>query len=292
MPDDKDEESLDKPAIIQSEGLSVEIIPLADTIPQNQETENMEVHHHPHVGKKNFKQYFLEFVMIFFAVTMGFFAEGIRESITKHEKEHHLVKMMVEDLTRDLPNLDASIAFDVQMVNGLDTLRLLICDATVKPLPNENYRHMYFLNRVISFMNDNFSETARTRTLLEKTGGFDLIRNQLVSDSIQEFYRSDDEIIWQQNKHTDILYESYQFSQNIFDMRIFNDYIIWETAPLILKSDRQFSLLTTDKNILLLYASKLFVARGSLFLAKEKLQMQKAKAEQLIKLIEKEYHLE
>jgi hypothetical protein len=39
----------------------------------------MEVHHHPTVDKKNFKEYFLEFLMIFLAVTMGFFAENIRE---------------------------------------------------------------------------------------------------------------------------------------------------------------------------------------------------------------------
>jgi hypothetical protein len=48
----------------------------------------MEVHHHPKVenlpaGKagKKFKEYFLEFIMIFLAVTMGFFAETIRENI-------------------------------------------------------------------------------------------------------------------------------------------------------------------------------------------------------------------
>ena len=29
----------------------------------------MEVHHHPKVEKKNFKEYFLEFIMIFLAVT-------------------------------------------------------------------------------------------------------------------------------------------------------------------------------------------------------------------------------
>jgi hypothetical protein len=33
---------------------------------------NMEVHHHPSVEKKNFKEYFLEFIMIFLAVAMGF----------------------------------------------------------------------------------------------------------------------------------------------------------------------------------------------------------------------------
>jgi hypothetical protein len=41
----------------------------------------MEVHHHPdlHHKKKNFKEYFLEFLMIFLAVTPGFVAENIRE---------------------------------------------------------------------------------------------------------------------------------------------------------------------------------------------------------------------
>jgi hypothetical protein len=42
---------------------------------------HMEVHHHPdlHHEKKKFKEYLLEFVMIFLAVTLGFFAETIRE---------------------------------------------------------------------------------------------------------------------------------------------------------------------------------------------------------------------
>jgi hypothetical protein len=54
------------------------------------QTEEMEVHHHPHVEKKNFKEYLLEGLMIFIAVTMGFFAENIREYFAdvKIEKEY------------------------------------------------------------------------------------------------------------------------------------------------------------------------------------------------------------
>ena len=52
----------------------------------------MEVHHHPHVEKKSFKEYFLEFLMIFLAVTMGFFAETIRESITEHDRAEDELK--------------------------------------------------------------------------------------------------------------------------------------------------------------------------------------------------------
>ncbi|MGN6246796.1 MAG: hypothetical protein ACTHNG_00485 [Ginsengibacter sp.] len=58
----------------------------------------MEVHHHPHVEKKNFKEYFLEFLMIFLAVTLGFFAENIRENIVKREKEKHYIENIIADL--------------------------------------------------------------------------------------------------------------------------------------------------------------------------------------------------
>ena len=34
----------------------------------------MEVHHHPKVEKKNFKEYLFEGLMIFLAVMLGFFA--------------------------------------------------------------------------------------------------------------------------------------------------------------------------------------------------------------------------
>jgi hypothetical protein len=49
----------------------------------------MEVHHYPHVEKKNFKEYFFEFIMIFLAVrseklisaNMAFIGENMREQL-------------------------------------------------------------------------------------------------------------------------------------------------------------------------------------------------------------------
>lgn len=49
------------------------------TVTSELQTEQMEVHHHPHVEKKNFKEYFLEFVMIFLAVFLGFCREYKRK---------------------------------------------------------------------------------------------------------------------------------------------------------------------------------------------------------------------
>ena len=61
----------------------------------------MEVHHHPEVEKKGFKEYILEGLMIFLAVTMGFFAESIRENITNNEHVKQLSLQLVQDLKTD-----------------------------------------------------------------------------------------------------------------------------------------------------------------------------------------------
>lgn len=47
----------------------------------------MEVHHaHHHTHKKKWSEYIIEFVMLFTAVTLGFFAENIREHFIETAK--------------------------------------------------------------------------------------------------------------------------------------------------------------------------------------------------------------
>src|SRR5271170_314279 len=79
----------------------------------------MEVHHHPdvHHKKKKFKEYFLEFLMIFLAVTLGFFAENIREHIADGKKEKYLIHLLKEDLTKDTARLHLLIYVRIPLVN-------------------------------------------------------------------------------------------------------------------------------------------------------------------------------
>jgi len=66
----------------------------------------MEVHHHPHVEKKGFKEYLLEFLMIFMTVTLGLFAEQMRERVANHKRETEFMKSMLEDLKTDTANIN------------------------------------------------------------------------------------------------------------------------------------------------------------------------------------------
>ena len=95
----------------------------------------MEVHHHPHVEKKNFKEYFFEFIMIFLAVTMGFFAESLREYVSEHKHAKEYAKSMMSDLKSDTSNLKKYIEYYTIALDNIDTLSQLLSNNEVKQIP-------------------------------------------------------------------------------------------------------------------------------------------------------------
>ena len=68
----------------------------------------MEVHHHSH-KPKNWKEYITEFIMLFAAVTLGFFAENVREHQVIIERKNQNLLAMVQDLKRDSVQLQQRI---------------------------------------------------------------------------------------------------------------------------------------------------------------------------------------
>ena len=69
----------------------------------------MEVHHHSHHGKKKWTEYFWEFLMLFLAVTLGFFVENQREHYIEHRRAKEYAEMMKDDLLKDTAQLGGLI---------------------------------------------------------------------------------------------------------------------------------------------------------------------------------------
>jgi len=116
---------------------------------EHSKTENMEVHHHPdmHHKKKNFKKYFLEFVMIFLAVTLGFFAEQIREGFVQRSEEKEYIQSFYEDLSSDERTLPALLNWVQRDIDVSDSLQQLLKKADLKTRANETYVDFRFLIR-------------------------------------------------------------------------------------------------------------------------------------------------
>ena len=135
MADNINDDTLDNPIIPQTENPADKNIPEKETeiVTPNQETENMEVHKHPHhvTHKKKWMEYLLEFFMLFLAVFLGFVAENIREHQVEKDRELEFIKSLTLDLGDDLKGLDAMIAFEHAAILKLDTLMYLLNDPTL-----------------------------------------------------------------------------------------------------------------------------------------------------------------
>src|SRR5450755_1669218 len=107
------------------------------TINPNQEIENMEVHHHPdiHHKPKKWKEYFLEFLMIFLAVTLGFIAENIRENISEQEKAKVFAASMLKDLEEDTAQLKPYRKYFDYAASNVDTLMQMLSTNDLKDIP-------------------------------------------------------------------------------------------------------------------------------------------------------------
>src|SRR5882757_4318267 len=81
----------------------------------------MEVHH-PKIEKKNFKEYLFEGLMIFLAVTLGFFAEGLRENLSDHTKEKQYIQSLIADLNNDQEVLSQNISEVKSRILMMDSL--------------------------------------------------------------------------------------------------------------------------------------------------------------------------
>jgi hypothetical protein len=224
----------------------------------------MEVHHHPNVEKKKFKEYFLEFLMIFLAVTLGFFAENIRESITRHERENQLMVMMTEDMKSDKNNLDSAIINNNIKLSKLDTLRSLIYAAAQKEMHDALIRKMYYLYRFYSGNTLPFSPIQRTLSQFDKDDAFSLLRKQKVSDAIVEYSNHNTQILTQFAVFRNYQKDALDIGETIFNLGLLENFKSRDGAIALLQSTQKFELMSLNKQNLMLYGNKLFIARGVL----------------------------
>ena len=145
----------------------------------------MEVHHHPdlHHKPKKWKEYFLEFLMIFLAVTMGFFAESLRESLLTNEKEHQYMESLVNDLNNDISELNSVIPFHNVFIYKMDRA-LQVSVENIKDLNNQHT----FYNQFVYFysFDGQFIQHDKTLSQLKNSGEYSLIKNRAVLDSLTE----------------------------------------------------------------------------------------------------------
>jgi len=182
----------------------------------------MEVHHHPHVEKKRFKEYFLEFLMIFLAVTLGFFAENIREHFTEKNNARQYLESYRNEL---LQQQKLFVAYKT-----LYQKKVVVCDS-IKNIffSKEENDRLPTLARLMLFGVQNIEVPLSTSSYdqIVSSGGLRYIENIGLRDSMAAYHG---QIETFKNYNTRILGSIVNNTFEIAKLQDFHDLISSDTS--------------------------------------------------------------
>jgi hypothetical protein len=142
------------------------------------ETNIMEVHHHPHTshGKKNWKTYVWEFLMLFLAVFCGFLAEYQLEHKIESDRAKELAKNFYDELKNDSIIVQTKFEYRTKQENALKFLMTYFKDSS---LTNVSKKFQVCFLHGISFRSPSLFEP-RTVVLeqLKNSGSLRYFKNE------------------------------------------------------------------------------------------------------------------
>jgi hypothetical protein len=203
--------------------------------------------------RKNWKEYFLDFVMMFLAVALGFFADNIRESLADREKEKQYIEGFIRNLKDDTANLTHVIESNRRMAMGLDSL-LMISHSNMAIYSNR--RSFYYYVIKYCYNESSFKSNDATLEQLKSTGDYRLIEKDHVADSLSK-YDIDMRNIYKQGEY----YEGY-FKEIISRLdELANVTVLGDTS--FIKNgkmgDRPFPQLRVENGKLTTFFNKVYV---------------------------------
>lgn len=244
----------------------------------------MEVHHHPQVEKKSFKEYLLEGLMIFLAVSMGFIAENIRENIADREKAEVYMKSLISDIKDDHNFLVKYHQLYIVKLPLLDSLIIQLNE----PAISINTNNLYYYARLAS-KSDGYPVNTRTIDQMKNSGSFRVIKNENVSVGIVAYYALTEQVKLYESIEQQEENEYRKIAVQIFNAVIFNEI---NSTLRVQRPVNNPALRTNDKKILGdLSGWAHYIKNTRIGIDYYKSELIK-KGDSLTSLIQKEYHLE
>lgn len=256
----------------------------------------MEVHHHRDINHKpkNWKGYFLEFLMIFLAVSMGFFAESYRERLLDKEKEKQSIESVIQCLATDTVQLENIINANIKVVAHLDSL-LLLKNADLSIAEN---KRKFLLHSIVGFSEDWYFRTNDAALQqLKSSGMLRLIRKQNIIDSIFTYDLKNRAIVAQETDCYFIFKEDFLDYKRAVDLSFFGDTMVlkydlgYSSSTLVLKDIDGISISPDKEKIKSLFGNAATLAvpdKAYINLMQEQLSYGK----RLIAFLKQEFHLE
>jgi hypothetical protein len=244
----------------------------------------MEVHAHSHShGKKNWRSYFWEFLMLFLAVFCGFLAENWREHLVEHQREKQYMQSMIQDLQADTATLNFITENFSRKIPSFDTV------VSEFPKLSTGFSSPFVRNIFNLFGYEDLVPNDRTLQQLKNAGGMRLIRKKNVSDSIMEYDKKMKDLLIEQGGISDFYFRNRDLGE-LINIELLVDLLKPGMIEKYEKENKNL-LVSQDKSLLSKYMGYEWEYQGVASSYISELKDVEAYASRLIDLIRQEYHL-
>ena len=248
----------------------------------------MEVHQHTHTPRKKWTHYFWEFLMLFLAVTLGFFVENQREHYIEHQREKQFIGSLFNDIRSDTANIARIISARTAKERMLDSLSFMMNSPRPADFTKQVYPYAVIIGRTLPYR---FVPNDGTMQQLKNSGALRLIRNRTVVDSIAKYDINVRNILGQYLVEENQIEHYRTAATKIFDALIF-EYIIDENATVVNLPPDNASFQPFTKRELSEWNYRIFGLGGINKANRRDLRSLLNQATELLNLLKKEYHLQ
>jgi len=254
--------------------------------------EEMEVHHHGHVHEqKKWKEYFFQFLMLFLAVTAGFFMENQREHYVERQRSKEYARALYEEIVSDTVFLKM---LQENLTNNsfyLDTLFDLVNAPSVKNIPGGE---LYYYG-ARGLWNRQFSPTDATVQQLINSGSLRYFRNPDLIKAISRYDQSVRNGLRIEEVSVTIVHELRKTQAKIFNFKSFQLMQDWSREKnmdsLLKYKKMNLPILSYDASLLAEFSNWALLRKGQNMGARLPSYQNTMKiAGELLMILKNEYH--
>jgi len=248
----------------------------------------MEVHQHTHTPRKKWTHYFWEFLMLFLAVTLGFFVENQREHYIEHQREKQFILSLYNDIKSDTANIARIINARTNKERSLDSFSYMMNSPDPRIFMKEIYNYAIYAGRTLPYR---FVPNDGTMQQLKNSGALRLIRNRAVVDSISKYDISVRNMLGQYSVEENQIEHYRTAAAKIFDAPVMNA-MLDENAGIVRPAADNSTLQPYNKRELYEWNYRIYGLNGINKANRRDLRALLNQAKDLLEILKQEYHLE
>lgn len=247
----------------------------------------MEVHHHAHSERKKWTHYVWEFLMLFLAVTLGFFVENQREHYVEGIREKEYIESIVEDLKADTALIRQFQIEQNQSIKYYDSVLLLLDNPE---RTSTEQKDLYYFVRMAMRLSWPIRANKTAYEQMKNSGNLRLLHNFEISDSISKYYFKLNEINYITELMTLRQQAVTEYEAKIFDGNAFQKMIEKNNVGFS-RPEENYPLITSDKMIINEFKVRVHYLSAIMSYSLLFSRNQSIEAMHLIEYLEEEYYL-